>query len=145
MHCSSAQGIYWDQSSNCSKAQPEPGQPGGSSCLGTGEMEIFLTTEGKVWVCREGGGSREEQNPIYSWGMPGGKLHSRAEVAGQNKQGRSPSAEFRTCHRGAQKALLGAFVPDGHRFFPLSSGCSCSSSNGCDLCRLLLCSQCHRI
>lgn len=82
----------------------------GDHAWGQGRWKDPSALRARVWACNgEGGGSSKEQDPV-PWGMPEGRLHSRAAVAGQNKQGRRPSAEFRMCHRGAQKALLGGHL-----------------------------------
>lgn len=150
VHRSSVQGINWYQStvysSNCSKAQPDPEQPVGRSWKDPSLLRARIRV--RNW---EGGGSRKEQDPV-SWGMPEGRLLSRAAVAGQNNQGRSPSPEFRTRHRGAQKALTGATCAGWTRVLSLPAAAVPSplgapapaavavTSAGCSLC-----SQSHRI
>lgn len=110
----------------------------GDHAWGQGRWKDPSALGARVWVWNwEGGGSSKDPR---SWGCLRGGCTAGA---GQNKQGRNPSAEFRTRHRGAQKALLGGIcarwtpvLSPASSHHALSPGCSCSSSNGCDLCRL---------
>lgn len=129
--------MNWCQSRNCSKAQPDPGQPVGDHTWGEGRWKNPSPLRARVWVHNwEGSGSREEQEPFAGGCLRGGC------TAGQLQLGRTSRAEAPEQSSGhvteehKRCPWAGKFVPDGQQFFPLSPGCSCSSSNGCDLCRL---------
>lgn len=109
----------------------------GDRAWGQGRWKDPSAPRARVWVCNwEGGGSRKEQEP-GSWGMPEGK--SWTEQAGQKPQCRVQGMSQRSTKGPFWGGICARWTPvlsPASSHHPLSPGCSCSSSNGCDLCRL---------